>query len=88
MLADDNTTELGKLKLWRTLDSNTTTLNLTIIVDNSVLEVHANDEFALTTRVYPWLSNSAGAGLLASNVSGSAVEVSNLELWDGLGECR
>lgn len=51
-----------------------------------MIEVHANDEFALTTRVYPWLSNSTGAGLLWSNVSGSSVEVSNLELWDGLGE--
>ncbi|ORY65647.1 glycosyl hydrolase [Leucosporidium creatinivorum] len=80
----DNTTELGKLKLWRTLGSNTTTLNLTVIVDNSVIEVHANDEFALTTRVYPWLSNSTGTGFLSSNVSGSAVKVSNVELWDGL----
>lgn len=29
----------------------TATLNLTVIVDNSVIEIFANDEFALTTRV-------------------------------------
>lgn len=82
--AVDATTELAKLKLWRSVNSTTTTLNLTVIIDNSVVEVHANDEAIITTRVYPWLSNSTGAGLLAANVSGSAVNVTNLELWDGL----
>lgn len=82
--------ELAKLKLWKTADSDVRTLNLTVVVDNSVLEVHANDEAVITTRVYPWLSASTGAGVLAANVTGSAVTVSNLQLWDGLGEflCR
>lgn len=75
---------MAKLKLWRTLNSTVTTLNLTIVVDNSIIEVHANNEAIITTRAYPWLANSTGAGLLAANLSGPAVSVSKLELWDGL----
>ncbi|KAK4047386.1 hypothetical protein OIV83_005433 [Microbotryomycetes sp. JL201] len=77
-------TEVAKLRLWKTTDSNVRTLNLTVVVDNSVLEVHANDEAIITTRVYPWLTNSTNAGLLAENVTGTPVSVSNIELWDGL----
>ncbi|KAL8284210.1 hypothetical protein RQP46_004959 [Phenoliferia psychrophenolica] len=80
----NNETELAKLPLWRTLNSTSTTLNLTIVVDNSIIEVHANNEAVITTRAYPWLSNSTGAGLLAANLTGAAVTVSKLELWDGL----
>jgi hypothetical protein len=47
-----NATELGKLKLWPQVGATTVSLNLTVIVDNSVVEIYANDEFALTTRVY------------------------------------
>lgn len=79
----DSTEEVAKLKLWKTVDSNTTTLNLTVVVDNSVVEVHANNEAIITTRVYPWLSSSVGAGLLASNLS-APVNASGMELWDGL----
>ncbi|KAK4705762.1 hypothetical protein P7C70_g428, partial [Phenoliferia sp. Uapishka_3] len=80
----DTETEFANLKLWRTIGSTITTLNLTIVVDNSVIEVHANDEATITTRVYPWLHNSTGAGLLTVDVLGPAVSVSELELWDGL----
>ncbi|KAH9821286.1 family 32 glycoside hydrolase [Melampsora americana] len=56
-------TEEGKLRLWPIQDriTNTTSLqslNLTIIVDNSLVEVYANDQTVITTRVYPWLMNS------------------------------
>lgn len=56
-------TEAGKLRLWPIRDpiTNTTSLqslNLTIIVDNSLVEVYANDQTVITTRVYPWLMNS------------------------------
>jgi len=76
-------TELGKLKLWNTIGSKVKTMNLTVYVDNSVIECYVNDEFALTTRVYPWLSKSTGAGLLVGT-AGSPVHVSHLEMWDGL----
>ncbi|KAI9616699.1 hypothetical protein KEM48_005116 [Puccinia striiformis f. sp. tritici PST-130] len=58
-----NSTEQAKHRLWPVLDpvTNKTTyesLNLTIVVDNSVLEVHANERTIITTRVYPWCKDS------------------------------
>lgn len=47
---DGTQTEIAKLKLWKTLDSDVRTMNLTVVVDNSVVEVHANDEAIITTR--------------------------------------
>ncbi|KAJ7512025.1 glycosyl hydrolase [Mycena galericulata] len=84
-------TEVAMLRLWPILNGHTSTiqsLNLTVIVDNSALEVYANDVAVITTRIYPWLSASNGAGFYvvppsnattAGNVSYGAVE-----LWDGL----
>jgi beta-fructofuranosidase len=79
------------------------TLNLTVYVDNSVVEVYANDVTVvrvpyllsvfhcislfqkITTRVYPWLSNSTGAGFIStSGDEQTSVYVSKAELWDGL----
>ncbi|KZP28036.1 glycoside hydrolase family 32 protein [Athelia psychrophila] len=76
-------TEVGGLRLWQLVGSNTTTMNMTVYVDGSIVEVYANDELAITTRAYPWLSASVGCGVL-SNGTGSSVAVSGLELWDGL----
>jgi len=60
-------------------------LNLTIIVDNSVVEVYANDVTVITTRTYPWLLSSKGAGFLVQNGSpNSTFYYSDMELWDGL----
>lgn len=65
-----NSTERAKLRLWSILDPVTRetrmeSLNLTIIVDNSVLEVHANEQAIISTRVYPWYKNSTGAAFFA-----------------------
>lgn len=49
------------------------------------VNLHPSEADGLLIR-YPWLTNSTGAGLLAANVSGTPVQVSNLQLWDGLGE--
>lgn len=35
-------------------------LNVRVFVDNSILEVYANDRFALTSRIYPTLESSKG----------------------------
>lgn len=61
------------------------TLNLTVFVDNSVVEVYANEQTVITTRCYPWLRVSKGVGFLSQGggVDGS-VSVSGVELWDGL----
>jgi len=84
-------TEYGKLRLWPIKKGGSSTmqaLNLTIIVDNSVVEVYANDVTVLTTRVYPWLNASKGAGffthLKPSKAVNSMVTYSNIEVWDGL----
>lgn len=79
-----NQTEVGKLKLWPVVGTETLTLNLTVVVDNSAVEIFANDELAITTRAYPWLSASVGAGLLSANATGTPVQASGLQLWDGL----
>ncbi|ETW84894.1 glycoside hydrolase family 32 protein [Heterobasidion irregulare TC 32-1] len=89
-------TEVAKLRLWPILRSGQNasaatrqTLNLTLVVDNSVVEVLANDVTALTTRVYPWLASSVGAGFLVRGGNGTgngtaAVRYERVELWDGL----
>ena len=61
-------------------------LHLTIIVDGSVVEVYANDVTIITTRAYPWLLASKGAGFLVQNGgdADSKVYYSDMELWDGL----
>ncbi|OAV96570.1 hypothetical protein PTTG_01009 [Puccinia triticina 1-1 BBBD Race 1] len=58
-----NSTEQAKHRLWPIMDpitkkNNYESLNLTIVVDNSVLEVHANERTIVTTRVYPWCKDS------------------------------
>jgi beta-fructofuranosidase len=91
-MTDGNDTEYGRLRLWNIVSPGSTarqSLNLTIVVDNSVLEVYANDETVITTRVYPWLSASKGCGFLLSPGLGgsggnSSVTYSSVELWDGL----
>jgi len=60
-----NSTERAKLRLWPTINRETQEtemerLNLTIVVDNSVVEVHANERAILTTRVYAWYESSIG----------------------------
>lgn len=87
--SDGNETEIGKLRLFDIIDkkgiSKQQALNLTVIVDNSAIEVYANDQTVITTRAYPWLTASKGVGFLSQNggVNGS-VAVSEVELWDGL----
>ena len=60
-------------------------LNLTIIVDSSVVEFYANDVTVITTRAYPWFLASKGAGFLVQNGGAdSTVYYLDMELWDGL----
>ncbi|KAJ6486871.1 glycosyl hydrolase [Mycena sanguinolenta] len=83
--------EVAMLRLWPILNGNTTTiqsLNLTIVVDNSALEIYANNVTVITTRIYPWLSASIGAGFYvlppADGVGTGSVSFDQVELWDGL----
>ncbi|MBW0464760.1 hypothetical protein O181_004475 [Austropuccinia psidii MF-1] len=61
--------EKAKLRLWPILNPDTQeieyeSLDLTIVVDNSVIEVHANERAIITTRVYPWYEESSGVSYM------------------------
>ncbi|KAJ5318363.1 hypothetical protein N7476_004783 [Penicillium atrosanguineum] len=58
------------------------TLSLTIVVDNSVLEVYANSRFVLSTWVRPWYENSTEIRFF-QNGEGEA-SFSNIRIADGL----
>jgi beta-fructofuranosidase len=88
---DGTETEVAKFRLWPILNGNASTiqsLNLTIVVDNSALEVYANDVAVITTRIYPWLSASTGAGFFvlppSNEAESGSVSYDQVELWDGL----
>lgn len=66
----------------RSGNSTTEPIQLNIFVDGSLVEVYANDRFALTTRIYPSRGDSTGAKLFAAESVN--VEYSNVEIWDGL----
>ena len=57
-------------------------IHLNIFVDGSLVEVYANDRFALTSRIYPSREDSTGVSLFAAD--GADVKYSNFEIWDGL----
>ncbi|KAJ5241740.1 uncharacterized protein N7469_000067 [Penicillium citrinum] len=62
--------------------STTESIDLTIFVDGSLIEVYANDRFALTSRIYP--SREDSTGILFFKEDGVEVEYSRFEIWDGL----
>lgn len=60
----------------------TESIDLTIFVDGSLIEVYANDRFALTSRIYPSREDSTGISFFKED--GVDVEYSRFEVWDGL----
>jgi hypothetical protein len=50
-------------------------------VDNSLVEVYANDVFALATHIYPWASD---ANQIWAWSNGSDNRFSSVQVWDGL----
>jgi beta-fructofuranosidase len=56
-------------------------LHIQIFVDNSILEVYANDRFALTSRVYPSLEDSIGVSYDFGEFDESNVRC---ECWESL----
>ncbi|KAJ5376096.1 hypothetical protein N7509_012982 [Penicillium cosmopolitanum] len=81
-----NYTHAGYFKPYQIAQKNTSsvaeTIDLTIFVDGSLIEVYANDRFALTSRIYPSREDSTGISFFAGE--GVDVEYSRLEIWDGL----
>jgi beta-fructofuranosidase len=56
-------------------------LQIQIFVDNSILEIYANDRFALTSRIYPTLDTSVGASYDFGDFDEGNVE---FRCWEGL----
>ncbi|EAU34065.1 hypothetical protein ATEG_04996 [Aspergillus terreus NIH2624] len=63
-------------------DEHMETLDLTIVVDNSMLEVYANSRFALSTWVRPWYSYSNEISFFHNGEE--EVTFSNIRIFDGL----
>lgn len=57
--------EEGKIRLWETAQGRQE-LDITVLVDASIVTVYVNDVFALTTRVYPSHAESTNVGLWRS----------------------
>jgi beta-fructofuranosidase len=76
--------ESGKFRLFDVKEAGETkveTLNLTIVVDGGVVEVHMNDRFVLSTWVWAWYDNSRDIKFV---VEGGEVEFGDVKIWEGL----
>jgi beta-fructofuranosidase len=76
--------ESGKFRLFDVPSGNGTsveTLNLTIVVDGGIVEVHANDRFAISTWVRSWYADSTDVGFF---VEGGEAEFGDVNIWEGL----
>ena len=71
-----NTRDCGHFKLLQGED-----LHLRVFVDNSLVEIFANDRFVLTSRIYPSLEISIGASY---DLGGFDEMNMKFELWEGL----
>jgi beta-fructofuranosidase len=79
--------EAGRLRLFDIAStggnsSSIETLNLTIIVDNSIVEVYANDRFALSTWVWSWFEDSTQLSFIYDDAE--AVQYGNTTVYEGL----
>ncbi|KAF2025668.1 extracellular invertase [Setomelanomma holmii] len=73
--------ETGKLRLFDIPGGGIEPLNLTIVVDSGVVEVHVNDQFVLSTWIWSWYEISRDIGFL---VEGGEVEFGEVRTWEGL----
>ncbi|KAF2631338.1 glycoside hydrolase family 32 protein [Macroventuria anomochaeta] len=77
-------TESGKFRLFDVPSGNgakVETLNITIVVNGSIVEVHVNDRFALSTWVWSWYEDSRNIRII---VEGGDVEFGDVTIWEGL----
>ncbi|KAF2251827.1 glycoside hydrolase family 32 protein [Trematosphaeria pertusa] len=77
--------EAGKLRLFDVpgdgAGSKVESLDLTIVVDGGIVEVHANGRFALSTWVWSWHEGSKDIGFF---VGGGEVQFGEVGVWEGL----
>lgn len=77
-------TESGRFRLFDMPSANGTsieTLDLTIVVDGGIVEVHVNDRFALSTWVWSWYEDSKNIRFF---VEGGEVDFGDVTIWEGL----
>lgn len=77
--------EKGLLRLFDLLEDGeetVETLRLTVVVDNSIVEIHANDRFALSTWIKPWYSASNNISFFSEGTG--SVEFSEITIHEGL----
>ncbi|KAF2767628.1 Arabinanase/levansucrase/invertase [Teratosphaeria nubilosa] len=81
-----NNNEVGRLRLFDIASTNGTVsierLDLTILVDNSIVEVFANERFVLSTWVWSWYAESTQLAFFHEGSVG--VEFGNVTVWEGL----
>lgn len=80
--------ESGKLRLFDVPCANGTgseveKLELTVVVDGGVVEVHVNDRLAVSTWVWSWYEDSTDVKFL---VEGGEVQFGETKIWEGLVE--
>jgi beta-fructofuranosidase len=82
-----NTTIYAKHALLTTIINGNTTqkelLSLHIFIDNSLVEVYANNRTAIATHIYPARLNSTGLGYIVGGQGGS-VTFSDVSIWSNL----
>ncbi|POS69471.1 beta-fructofuranosidase [Diaporthe helianthi] len=77
--------EKGLIRLFDVLEDGNEAveaLRLTVVVDNSIVEIHANDRFALSTWIKPWYSASTNISFFAEGTG--SVEFSEIFINEGL----
>jgi len=80
--------EAGKLRLFDIYDQETgrtgvEKLDLTIIVDNAVVEVWVNERFVMSTWVWSWYAASRGIEFWAEGCE-DGVQFGETKVWEGL----
>ena len=83
----DTRNEHGKLRLFDVKDSESgqtriESLDITMIVDNSIVEIFVNKRFVLSTAVLPWYDVSKMLSFFIEGPVG--VEFSEVMIWEGL----
>ncbi|KAM0243318.1 hypothetical protein ACHAPO_000163 [Fusarium lateritium] len=83
----DSRNEAGRLRLFDVViddEEQIETLDLTIVVDNAMVEVHANDRFGVATWARSWYADSTDIRFFHSG-SGD-VTFSNVTIYEGLAD--
>lgn len=75
-----NYTMLGYFYPYTFSNGTTESLHMDIFIDGSLVEVHVNDRFWLTTRIYPSRTDSTGFSIWTG--ANSTVKASDMKFWN------